>query len=73
MRYILKQQIYRFITIAIMVGYTYLQLRRMPEMSRIDWYMVITVNVVGLLAIVVITAKIKIASAHMRHHRSGGH
>ena len=72
MRYILKQQLYRFAAIALMVGYTYLQFRQMHDMSNIDWYMVAIVNVVGLLAIVVITSKIKIASAHLEHHRQEG-
>jgi hypothetical protein len=72
MRYILNQQLKRFVVIAAMVGYTALQLHRIHDMSQLDWTMVVTVNVVGLLAIAVITSKIRIASAHLEHHRQEG-
>ena len=72
MRYILNQQLKRFFVIAAMVGYTYLQLHRIHDMSQLDWTIVAIVNVVGLFTIVVITSKIKIASAHMEHHKQEG-
>lgn len=72
MRYILKQQLCRFGVIAAMIGYTYLQFHRIHDMEQLDWYLVVAINVLGLLAIVVITAKIKIATAHMRHHQQEG-
>jgi hypothetical protein len=71
-KYILNQQLKRFFVIAAMVGYTYLQLHRIHDMSQLDWYMVALVNVVGIFAIAVITSKIKIASAHMEHHKQEG-
>jgi hypothetical protein len=55
-----------------MVGYTTLQLRRMKDMVSLDWYLVVGIIALGLLAIVVSTAKIKIASAHLEHHRQEG-
>ena len=72
MRYIIKHQFYRFAVIAIMVGYTYLQFRRIKDMSKFDWYMVLAVDALGLLLLVLLTAKIKIASAHLEHHRQEG-
>jgi hypothetical protein len=72
MRYILKHQIIRLIVLAAMVGYTTLQFRRMKDMVSLDWYLVVAIIVLGLLAIVVITSKIKIASAHLEHHRQEG-
>ena len=72
MRYIINQQLKRFFAIAAMVGYTYLQLHRIHDMSQLDWTMVVLVIVFGLFAIVVITSKIKIASAHLEHHRQEG-
>ena len=72
MRYILKHQIIRLLVVAAMVGYTTLQLRRMKDMVPLDWYLVVAIIVLGLLAIVVITAKIRIASAHREHHRQEG-
>ena len=69
MRYILKHQIIRLLVVAAMVGYTTLQLRRMKDMVSLDWYLVVAIIVLGLLAIVVSTAKIRIASAHLEHHR----
>jgi hypothetical protein len=71
-RYIINQQLKRFFAIAAMVGYTYLQLHRIHDMSQLDWYMVALVNGVGLLAVVVTTSKIRIASAHIEHHRQEG-
>ena len=72
MRYILKHQFYRFAVIAIMAGYTYLQFRRMKDMVQLDWYLVLIINLLGLLLLVLLTAKIKIASAHGEHHRQEG-
>ena len=64
MRYILKHQIIHLLVVAAMVGYTTLQFRRMKDMVPLDWYLVVAIIVLGLLAIAVTTAKIKIASAH---------
>jgi hypothetical protein len=72
MRYILKHQIIRLLVLAAMVGYTTLQLRRMKDMVQLDWYLVFAIIVLGLLAIVVTTAKIRIASAHRKHHQMEG-
>jgi predicted histidine transporter YuiF (NhaC family) len=72
MRYIINQQVKRFLVIAAMVGYTYFQLHRIHDMKQLDWYIVVAVNVVGALAIIVITAKIRIASEHLKHHRQEG-
>jgi hypothetical protein len=72
MRYIFKHQLIRFTAIALMVGYTYLQFHRMKDMSKLDWYIVLAVDALGFLLIVLTTAKIKIASAHMEHHRQEG-
>jgi len=72
MRYIINQQLKRFFVIAAMIGYTYLQLHRIHDMKQLDWYLVLLINIIGLVAIVVISAKIKIASAHLEHHRQEG-
>jgi hypothetical protein len=72
MRYIIKHQIIRLLVVAAMVGYTTLQFRRMKDMAQLDWYLVVAIIVLGLLAIVLTTAKIKIASAHLEHHRQEG-
>ena len=55
MRYIINQQVKRFLVIAAMVGYTYFQLHRIHDMKQLDWYLVLLVNLIGLVAIVVIT------------------
>jgi hypothetical protein len=72
MRYIINQQLKRFVAIALMVGYTYLQFHRIHDMSKLDWYIVLAVDALGFLLIVLASAKIKIASAHMEHHRQEG-
>ena len=72
MRYIINQQLKRFFAIAAMVGYTYLQLHRIHDMSQLDWETVVAVIIIGVIAVVVTTSKIRIASAHLEHHKQEG-
>ena len=72
MRYVLNQQLKRLFAVAVMVGYSYLQLHRIHDMSKFDWETVVAVIVIGVIAIVVTTSKIRIASAHAEHHKREG-
>jgi len=58
MRYILKRQFIRFMAIALMVGYTYLQFHRIHDMSKLDWYMVLAVDALGFLLIVLTSLRL---------------
>jgi hypothetical protein len=69
MKYLINQQIKRFIVIALMIAYTYLQLY---HIIPFNWLLLLIVYVVGLVAIVVITAKIRIVSAHIEHCKKEG-
>jgi F0F1-type ATP synthase assembly protein I len=66
LKYIYGQQLKRFLVIALMVGYTYLQLKRIVPFN---WQYLVVLYVVGLFVIIIITHKIRIVSAHIEHHK----
>ena len=70
MRYLINQQIKRLIVIALMIGYTYLQLHHIVPFN--PTYLII-LYVIGLVVIVIITAKIRIVSAHIESHKQERH
>jgi len=72
MRYILTHQFYRFAVIAIMIGYTYLQFRRIKDMVQLDWYLVLIINLLGSLLLVLLTAKIRIGFCSSRAPQQEG-
>jgi 4-hydroxybenzoate polyprenyltransferase len=69
-KYIINQQIKRLIVIALMIGYTYLQLHHIIPFNLI--YLAI-LYVVGIFAIIIITHKIRIVSAHNEHCKKERH
>jgi hypothetical protein len=68
MKYILNQQLKRLFAIAVMVGTTAWMLYHIQTTTQFDWDMTTIVDIVGILAIIVTTAKIRIASAHVEHY-----
>jgi hypothetical protein len=58
------------IVVALMVGYTYLQLH---HIIPFNWIYLVVLYVVGIFAVIVITSKIRIVSAHLQHHKQEGH
>ena len=70
MKYIIEQHIKRLCVIALMIGYTYLQLNHIIPLI---WLYLLIAYVVGIFAIGVITAKIHIVSAHIEHHKQERH
>ena len=71
MKYLINQQIKRALVVALLAGYTYLQ---MYHIIPFNWLFLLIAYVVGLFAFCVITHKIRIVSAHNEHHkREGNH
>jgi F0F1-type ATP synthase assembly protein I len=70
MKYIIEQHIKRLLVVALMVGYTYLQLNHIVPFNLL--YLVV-LYVVGLFVILVISHKIRIVSAHIEAHKQERH
>jgi len=69
-KYIINQQIKRLLVIALMIGYTYLQLNHIVPFNLL--YLVV-LYLVGLFVILIITHKIRIVSAHIEAHKQERH
>jgi uncharacterized membrane protein len=70
LKYLINQQIKRALVVALLAGYTYLQLYHFIPFN--PTYLII-LYVIGLVVIVTITAKIRIVSAHIEHCKKEGH
>jgi len=68
-KYIYGQHLKRFLVIALMIGYTYLQLSHIISFNLI--YLAV-LYVVGIFAIIIITSKIRIVSSHIESHKREG-
>jgi hypothetical protein len=70
MKYLINQQIKRALVVALLAGYTYLQLYHIVPFNLI--YLLIA-YVVGLFAFCIITHKIRIVAAHIESHKQERH
>jgi hypothetical protein len=70
MKYIINQQIKRALVVALLAGYTYLQLYHIIPFNLI--FLLIAYSV-SLFVFCVITYKIRIVSAHIESHKQERH
>ena len=70
MRYLINQQIKRALVVAILAGYTYLQ---MYHIIPFNWIFLLIAYVVGIFAIIIITSKIRIVAQHEHLHKQERH
>ena len=70
MKYLVNQQIKRALVVALLAGYTYLQLY---HFIPFNWLFLIIAYGVGIFAFCIITHKIRIVSAHIEYDKQERH